>query len=70
MDVSGVSDALNDMKLEVTDREYFNLVKTLPLDGKDLKYVCVLQGALECLTVGFSSKMIPDCYQVVLFNHF
>ncbi|XP_030885116.1 uncharacterized protein LOC115941287 [Leptonychotes weddellii] len=51
IDVSDVYDALKDMKVEVTDKEYFNLVKTLPLDG-------------------FSSKMIPDCYQVVLFNHF
>lgn len=67
VDVSDVYDALKDMKLEVTDKEYFHLVKTLPLDGKDLKYICILQGALECLTVGFSSKMIPDCYQVALF---
>lgn len=44
VDVSDVDSALKDMKVEVTDKEYFNLVKTLPVDGKDLKYICILQG--------------------------
>lgn len=29
------------MKVEVTDKEYLNLVKTLPVDGKDLKIIYV-----------------------------
>ena len=35
MDVSDLDKALKDMKVEVTDKEYLNLVKTLPVDGKD-----------------------------------
>lgn len=35
IDVSDLDKALKDMKVEVTDKEYLNLVKTLPVDGKD-----------------------------------
>lgn len=48
VDVSDLGNALKDLKLEVTDEEYLNLVKTVPVDGKDLKYICILQGALGC----------------------
>lgn len=53
VDVSDVCDPLKDRKVEVTEKEYFNLVKTLPLDGKDLKYICIFQGALECCRIFF-----------------
>ncbi|XP_048068603.2 EF-hand calcium-binding domain-containing protein 3 [Ursus arctos] len=52
VDVSGVSDALNDMKLEVTDREYFNLVKTLPLDAEGKVYQKRLLDGVKTLKRG------------------
>lgn len=41
INVSDLKKALKDMKVEVTDKEYLNLVKTLPVDGKDFKIIYV-----------------------------
>ncbi|XP_045343201.1 uncharacterized protein LOC123602928 [Leopardus geoffroyi] len=38
LDVSDVDSALKDMKVEVTDKEYFKLVKTLPVDAEGKVY--------------------------------
>lgn len=38
VDVSDVCDPLKDRKVEVTEKEYFNLVKTLPLDAEGKVY--------------------------------
>ncbi|CAK7291276.1 EF-hand calcium-binding domain-containing protein 3 [Vulpes lagopus] len=52
VDVSDVCDALKDMKVEVTDKEYFNLVKTLPLDAEGKVYQKRLLDGVKTLKRG------------------
>nr|XP_035972039.1 LOW QUALITY PROTEIN: EF-hand calcium-binding domain-containing protein 3 [Halichoerus grypus] len=52
IDVSDVYDALKDMKVEVTDKEYFNLVKTLPLDAEGKVYQKRLLDGVKTLKRG------------------
>nr|XP_054367136.1 EF-hand calcium-binding domain-containing protein 13 [Mirounga angustirostris] len=52
IDVSDVYDALKDMKIEVTDKEYFNLVKTLPLDAEGKVYQKRLLDGVKTLKRG------------------
>ncbi|XP_046937654.1 uncharacterized protein LOC124513569 isoform X2 [Lynx rufus] len=52
VDVSDVDSALKDMKVEVTDKEYFNLVKTLPVDAEGKVYQKGLLDGVKALQRG------------------
>ncbi|XP_032176036.1 EF-hand calcium-binding domain-containing protein 3 isoform X1 [Mustela erminea] len=52
IDVSDVYDVLKDMKVEVTDKEYFNFVKTLPLDAEGKVYQKRLLDGVKTLKRG------------------
>ncbi|VFV22228.1 ef-hand calcium-binding [Lynx pardinus] len=52
VDVSDVDSALKDMKVEVTDKEYFNLVKTLPVDAEGKVYQKRLLDGVKALQRG------------------
>ncbi|XP_042821396.1 uncharacterized protein LOC102964258 [Panthera tigris] len=52
IDVSDVDSALKDMKVEVTDKEYFNLVKTLPVDAEGKVYQKRLLDGVKALQRG------------------
>ncbi|XP_044900698.1 EF-hand calcium-binding domain-containing protein 3 isoform X13 [Felis catus] len=52
VDVSDVDSALEDMKVEVTDKEYFNLVKTLPVDAEGKVYQKRLLDGVKALQRG------------------
>ncbi|XP_053067933.1 uncharacterized protein LOC106978664 isoform X5 [Acinonyx jubatus] len=52
VDVSDVDSALKDMKVEVTDKEYFNLVKTLPVDAEGKVYQKKLLDGVKALQRG------------------
>nr|XP_025745851.1 uncharacterized protein LOC112837631 [Callorhinus ursinus] len=52
IDISDVYDVLKDMKVEVTDKEYFNLVKTLPVDAEGKVYQKRLLDGVKTLKRG------------------
>ncbi|XP_059005623.1 uncharacterized protein LOC131816701 [Mustela lutreola] len=52
IDVSDVYDVLKDMKVKVTDKEYFNFVKTLPLDAEGKVYQKRLLDGVKTLKRG------------------
>ncbi|XP_039106567.1 uncharacterized protein LOC120244243 [Hyaena hyaena] len=61
IDVSDIDSALKDMNVEVTDKEYFNLVKNLPVDAEGKVYQKRLQDGVKALKRGkvAMNKLVP-----------
>ncbi|XP_077636482.1 uncharacterized protein LOC144244976 [Crocuta crocuta] len=61
IDVSDIDSALKDMNVEVTDKEYFNLIKNLPVDAEGKVYQKRLQDGVKALKRGkvAMNKLVP-----------